>query len=253
MANPLEVIGLTDSEYKVYETLLELGSTGAGNIIKRSGLHRATVYDCIKRLIEKGLISSVFVGGVSNYQAADPEILLKILNDRTSELKQTIQFLKSKQLMGKVKQEVSVYKGTKGIRTVLEGIIEELKGGGEYVDFGVSGIFKKVMAYYWGQWQLKKEKYNIRARLIVDSGISRRYPDLIANLKNTQVRFVEENYYSPTDTIIYNDKVAIFIWTAKPPIVVLIKNKENAEGYKNHFELLWKKAAKSDIGNRFKS
>ncbi|NOX71667.1 MAG: hypothetical protein GXO64_03130 [Candidatus Micrarchaeota archaeon] len=250
MSNPLEAIGLTDSECKVYETLLELGNTGAGAIIKKAELHRATVYDCLKRLMEKGLVSSVFVGGISNYQATDPDILLKILDEKASRLKKVVPELRNKQLRGKVKQEVSVYRGTKGIRTILENIIEELKNGGEYIDFGVSGLFKSVMGYYWIQWQNKKEKYNIRARLIIDSGIIKRDPSLIGNLKNTRYRFVEENYYSPTDTIIYNDKVVLFIWTATPPIAILIKNKENADGYRNHFELLWKKAIPK---NRFKS
>ena len=44
--------------------------------------------------------------------------------------------------------------------------------------------------------------------------------------------------------MIYKDMVILLIWTAKPPIAVVIKNKDNAESYKNQFKLMWKMAKK---------
>jgi len=59
-----------------------------------------------------------------------------------------------------------------------------------------------------------------------------------------EARFHPKEYASITDTIIYKDTVALFIWTAKPPIAVLIKNKDNAQSYLNQFRLMWKYAKK---------
>ena len=55
-------------------------------------------------------------------------------------------------------------------------------------------------------------------------------------------RFHPQKYRSLTDTIVYKDTVVMLIWAAKPPIAVVIKNRENAEGYKNQFLFMWKNA-----------
>ena len=55
----LEELGLTNAEAKIYIALLELGSSQAGKITEKTGIHRRTVYDAIERLIEKGLISYI--------------------------------------------------------------------------------------------------------------------------------------------------------------------------------------------------
>ena len=53
---------LAKNESKLYLSLLELGSASATQLIQKSGLHRAVVYDILERLIEKGLASFVIKG-----------------------------------------------------------------------------------------------------------------------------------------------------------------------------------------------
>ena len=55
----LKDFGLTQNEEKVYLKLLEIGSSSAGLLIKKTGMHRAAVYDNIDSLTEKGLVSHV--------------------------------------------------------------------------------------------------------------------------------------------------------------------------------------------------
>ena len=47
----LEDIGLTNAEIKVYLALLELGVSGAGNIIEKSRLQSSVVHNTINNLI----------------------------------------------------------------------------------------------------------------------------------------------------------------------------------------------------------
>ena len=55
----LKSIGLTDIEIEVYLAIIDLGSCLAGEIARKTGIHRRTVYDAINRLIEKGLVSYI--------------------------------------------------------------------------------------------------------------------------------------------------------------------------------------------------
>ena len=135
----LKELGLSDAEAKIYIALLETGSTLAGAIIKKTGLHRGTTYQILQRLKEKGLVSSVIKGKKQYFEPASPERLMDVIIETKEKLQNILPNLKAKLEANKQKQEVTVYYGTKGIRSVLDKMLEELKPNGEYYDFGASG------------------------------------------------------------------------------------------------------------------
>ena len=59
MFEKLVPLGLTNTEAKIYVTLIDLGRAQAGIISRKSGIHRRSVYDALERLIEKGLVSYI--------------------------------------------------------------------------------------------------------------------------------------------------------------------------------------------------
>jgi len=239
----LEELGLSEAESKVYLALLDSGSTLAGSVIKKTGLHRGTTYQILQRLKEKGLVSSVVKGKKQYFQPAEPQRLMDVLKEKEEKLQEILPALKTKLELSKEKQEVTVYTGVKGIRSVMDKMLEELNPSGEYYDFGVSGLFRNVMGPYWDLWQRKKKKYKIKSQVIFNEELKSKSPELLQDYHG-QARFHPREYSSITDTMIYKDTVILFIWTAKPPIAVVIKNKDNAESYKNQFRFLWKHAKK---------
>ncbi|MEM4152831.1 MAG: helix-turn-helix domain-containing protein [Candidatus Pacearchaeota archaeon] len=82
----LEKAGLTKGEAKVYLTLLKIGETTTGNIIKESGLSGSKVYEIINRLIKKGLVSFIVKERTKWFKAATPRKLLEYLDMKTKEL-----------------------------------------------------------------------------------------------------------------------------------------------------------------------
>lgn len=239
----LEQLGFSEAESKVYLALIETGSTLAGAVIKKTGLHRGTTYQILQRLKEKGVVSSIIKGRKQYFEAASPERLLDTLKEKENNLKSIIPALKAKILENKEKQEVVVYSGTKGIRSVFDKMLEEIPKGREYYDFGVSGLFKETMPSYWEFWQKQKRKNKIKSFVIFNEKIKESNPELLKSYYGEK-RFNPKEFSSFTDTIIYNDTVILFIWTASPPIAVVIKNKDNALSYLNQFKLMWKTAKK---------
>jgi sugar-specific transcriptional regulator TrmB len=235
----LQDLGLSQAEAKVYLALLETGSTLTGPVIKKTALHRGTTYQILQRLIEKGLVSYVIKAGKRYFEATDPNRFLEMLREKEEKLQEILPSLLQKKELSKEKQEVNVYSGYKGIKTACENVLEELKNGGTYLDFGVSGLFREIMGPYWDLWQKKKKGYNINARCIFDEELKQKNPGLLKDYFG-EARFHPKEFKSLTDTMIYNDKVVLFIWTAKPPIAVVIQNKENAESYRNQFNLMWR-------------
>ncbi len=246
MATELEALryaDLTEAEAQVYLALLELGSSPAGPIIRKTSMHRATVYDALRKLMEKGFASFVIKGKKKHFEASDPKAIVSFLSDRENELRRVLPRLESRRSLSRQQQEVTVYQGVKGIWTVMQNILEELKGGGVYYNFGVSGLFRSVMGRYWDIWQKRKKKLRIKAYCIFDASVKEKDPYLLEHYFGKS-RFHPPHYRTLTDTLIYKDTVVMFIWSAKPPIAVVIKNKENAEGYRNQFLFMWRHASR---------
>ena len=63
----LEKIGLSKAEIKVYLALLELGSVPSGSIVKETEFRKSTVYESIRRLQDKGLVSYVIKEGIKYF------------------------------------------------------------------------------------------------------------------------------------------------------------------------------------------
>lgn len=234
----LKELGLSDAEANVYLALLELGSSLAGLVIKKTGLHRGTTYQILQRLKEKGLVSSIIKSKKQYFQATKPERLMDNLKEKQNKLQEILPSLNEKLKIDKEKQEVTVYSGVKGIHAVMDKILEELNPKGRYYDFGVSGLFQEVMKDYWYLWQKKKRKYKIKSKVIFNEELKKKNFNLLKDYFG-EAKFHSKEYSSMTDTMIYKDTVILFIWTAKPPIAIVIENKENANSYKNQFRLMW--------------
>src|SRR3989344_3939777 len=78
----LKEIGLTDSEAKVYLTLLKIGQVTAGALTKETKLHKSRVYECLNRLIDKGLVSFVVKDFAKYFSATHPERLISYLDEK---------------------------------------------------------------------------------------------------------------------------------------------------------------------------
>jgi sugar-specific transcriptional regulator TrmB len=240
----LQEMGLSEAEAKVYLALLDSGSTTAGLVIKKAGLHRATTYQILNRLQEKGLVSAIIKGKKQYFEATDPKRLLDALKERETRLKQALPNLEGLYMAAKEKQEVTVYSGVGGLRTVLERALDEMGKGGEYLDFGVAGLFRETMGPFWHVWQKRKVEQKIRCKVIFNEEVKVKKPEVLREYYG-EARFHPKEYASLTDTFIYNDTVMLLLWTAKPPLAIVIKNSENAKSYRNQFALMWKQAKKN--------
>ena len=242
----LKKIGLTDNEITVYLSLLEVGPGPTGIIIKKSQLHSSRVYECLEKLQAKGLVSYVIKANRKHFEVTNPKRLADYLEDKQKqiedekeEVQKIIPELLAKQNFQKPVQEASIYSGYKGIKSLLENLLEELKKGGEYFVFGAEGGMKDILGPYFKLYQKKKQNYKIKSKVIF--GKKARSSPLLEEYRG-MARFISSQYSSPTDTFIYDDNIIIFVWHERPPFAILIKNKSAAQSYKDYFKILWKTA-----------
>ena len=120
-------LGFTKNESKVYFSLLKRGSITAGQISSDTSIHRTNVYDCLERLIEKGLVNYIHKEGKKFYQASDPEKIKDILVEKERKFREVLpNMLKLKKDMPQ-NDLAEIHRGMKAFRMILYSLLRKKK------------------------------------------------------------------------------------------------------------------------------
>lgn len=236
----LEDLGLTRNEAFVYRALLETGETKTGALVKKTALHRVLIYDALESLIKKGLASYVIKENRKYFQGADPSRLVEFLEEKKENAKNIIPELLLLQKEGVRKQTVAIYEGIRGLKSIMNNMLNELTAKDYHYVFA-SGNMADALGSYYDLYQKTKERKKIMTKVLYDVSFRKR-ADVIKKTYG-EIRFYPFSYF-PTDTWMYKDKVLIVTYTAKPPIAILITSQETANSYKKLFEGFWKNTKK---------
>lgn len=230
----LERLGLSGNEIKVYLELNSQGSMKAGRIAKLTHLDRSSVYNSIKLLLEKGLVSFVMIGQVKYFQAVGPKRLLDYVKEQEEDLKEILPQLQEQHKAKKVEGQVRLFKGYKGVKAVF---LDIARTGKDNFVFGSEGQFSEKMEDFVYKFDVLKKEAKIKTKMIIRKG--RKEHDS----KTSEYKYLPNIDESPAVTNIYGDKIAIIIWSDEPE-AILIENKETAKAYKSYFDVMWKAAKK---------
>ncbi|MBS3083815.1 hypothetical protein J4423_03355 [Candidatus Pacearchaeota archaeon] len=228
----LKEAGLTGNEDLVYTALVELGSSLAGKISRKTGLHRRTVYDVTETLIQKGLVSYILENNRRVFTAVDPQRILDSIDQKKNMLIPFIEGLKMKFNTTRRKEQTNFYRGKNGLKMVFESQLDYP----EILILGATREAYNAMPYYFKWFNERRKEKKVKIRVITsDKSIQ---PKILA-----ETRYLSEKYSNPMVINIYGDSVAMILW-GKKPFALVVQQEEFAIGYKKYFELLWKIAKK---------
>jgi len=230
----LENLGFSPNEIKVYLTLNDRGSQKAGKIAKIAKIDRSSCYNALKSLQEKGLVSYVMIGLVKWFQVTGPRRLLDYLREQEEDVKTIIPELQKRHKAARIEGQVRLFKGIKGVKSIFMDIIRT--GKDNYV-FGSEGQFSERMPEFALQFDRLKQENKIKTKMILRKGRKEK------DTRTSEYRYLSDVSGSPAVTNIYNDKIAIIIWTDEPEGII-IENKAAAKAYKSYFDFMWEHAEK---------
>lgn len=241
----LEEIGLSRNEIKIYLFLLRIGETTTGLIISETGIVNSRVYESLKSLIEKGLVSYNVQKDGKHFQAVSPKKLLEIQEERRRKIKEIIPGLEELQTKDSITTKTAVYEGYQGFKTAFQKIIEDCPVGETIYILGFSEQQDKAesLRLFLSNMNLKSATKKQKLKIILDQSTKKTLGKDRAKEKFTEVKYMPKGYISPAAIDIFEDYVYIFLWEEKP-FVFMIKNKIIAESFKQYFNFLWKIARK---------
>ncbi|MFH1316920.1 MAG: helix-turn-helix domain-containing protein [Candidatus Woesearchaeota archaeon] len=224
-------LGLSEGESKVYLALLKLGSSPVSKVKEETQLHRTTIYDFVEKLLNKGLINYVVRNNVKYYKAADPQKLMEFLKEKQDHLLKVMPELDKMAKFTKEEVKVEVYKGKEGLKTAM---LECVRIGDEVLGMGLDDImWKKELPIFIDQYQRMIREKNIHERILTKVN-----PGYLFDQRQTHYKFIPEDLFSPTHTLVYGNKIQMVMFEPKLTTIV-IDNKKLANAYRKHFNVLW--------------
>ncbi len=234
-------LGLTDGEAKVYLSLLKLGSSSVGPIVKEANVAYSNIYSILDRLLEKGLISFIVKEKTKYFQAVSPIKLKEFLEKKEEELEKEKQSLKQlipsleKLQSPKARQEAEIFIGSKGIKTAYDRLMEGNNKKEELLFFYIeeqTRYSEKAEEFYTRVYN-KFKQFKAKG---------------IANIEYKKSKFIKKTHYKmkyvdfpiPGNIDIYKDKLLFITWQENT-IGILITSQDISNKFKEYFYSIWKK------------
>ncbi|MBS3055291.1 MAG: hypothetical protein J4452_02240 [Candidatus Aenigmarchaeota archaeon] len=236
----LEQLGLSRNKAKIYLSLLKSGSSTAENIAKSSGVHRRNVYDSLDDLMKMGLVGYIVKNKKRYFKASNPNYFLEILEEEKEKLKRKevnvssilSDLLQIKQIP-KEENFVSIHKGIKGVKSLLNDI---LVTGKENLVLHAHKPPEPIKNYLINFHKRRINK-KIPIKMIFSKNDNNRAFKL-SKLPYTKVKYLSKDTVGQIAINIYGDKISIIMWSE--PTGILIENSEIADSLRTYFKILWK-------------
>lgn len=116
----LQSVGLDIKEATAYLALLELGESAMGQLVKKSGLKRTTLYDTIESLKQRSLVSVSKKNKKIVYLAENPHKILEQLDEKRVSAEKMLPELLSITNVLQKKPRIRYFEGIDGIKEVYK-------------------------------------------------------------------------------------------------------------------------------------
>jgi sugar-specific transcriptional regulator TrmB len=246
----LSEIGLSESEKKVYLTLLDLGDSTRQNIVDKSGVSGSKIYELLEKLQQKGLVSIYIQNKIKHFKPTNPTQILNFIQkkkEKIIDLEEQTKLLIPDLLLrfnsSKKGQEVELILGVKGLEMIFREQVEILKKGetcyvlggtwgtGEQIEERTQEFFEKIHVIRENKKIKTKMLFNIKQKDTTKKLYSsKKYPSTIT-------RYIEHT--SPVAINIYKNKTIIIIF-GKEISSICITSQDVANSFIEYFDLLWK-------------
>lgn len=242
LASTLQNFGLSEKESQVYIASLSCGTAPASRISENCGIKRITVYEVLKKMISRGLVSESESSGVAQFTALSPSQLFAKIEQNIEDLNQIKPDLESLAQGSLVRPQVRFLHGLEGVK---QGYFESLSTEEEVLSIANSQNIRLHWPEYDIEYVQRRADKKIFLRGVAprdDSGEKAHKED---NQYFRDLRLLKRDLFPPemveNEICIFGDTVLIASF--EPDIfAILITSPAVVQTQKQIFEVLWKVA-----------
>ncbi len=239
----LSELGLSKGSVKVYKALLEIGPTSLNWIQEKTGIERRNIYDILKKLTEKGLVTYIEENQKKVFQCTEPHNLLELIKKKRLRLKEAEKEVSSiKPLTHSDYIGATIYRGNESMKALLE---EILTYKASYWIGGNSGIEKTNLRGWFKGWTERRIEKKKAMYDLVDHGSQLEDFPPEDHVKHKAAYYhycsLPKSLTSPMVVIIFGDHVAQILWSEQS-FAFVIKSRKIKNSFMKYFHYFWKKA-----------
>jgi len=243
----LEKLGLRDEEIKTFIFLLENGEQTAGNLAKKTGLSRPSLYGFLKKLQKKGLVIESLKNGVKTFQTSSKEKIQAVLDEQIKGLE------KGKSDIEKVFAEIGkgalatspkfqFFEGKDGVQHVLKDLLL-YRNIETKTYWPIKAMIEILSEDFFVDLNKERIKRNIYTKAIWPESQKvdiKKHPYLgVGEEFLREIRIAPKEVDFSMGYWIYENKVA-FISSKKECFGFIIESKEFTEMMLSQHEAIWK-------------
>lgn len=232
-----QTLGLTEQQGRVYLAALELGDATVLELARKSKVKRTSIYNFISELKEKQILTEIRKGKRNIYRAAHPEQLAESLKLKVLEFDHLLPKLLSAHERARNSPRVTFYEGVDGIKEVYADALREKKPIIAWTDWGP---MIKTMGDYLKVYPVERAKRGITFRQIARESKAARNVTKRDKSELRSTKFINCPELS-TEIMLYGDRVAIMSFASRPPLGIIIQDKDTAETLRVAWNALWER------------
>jgi len=242
----LTQLGLTDTEANVYLTLVKLGEGKLGEIQKEINISSSSAHQCLKSLIQKGLISFILKNNIKYYCPSPPNSLKQLLAkpreelaQREKQLEKLIPHLQKVEKLKTIAQTAEVFVGFTGLRSAFQRLCNPVIPKEEtYFLHKYDESSVRIAHKFFTKLEIDAEYRHIPAKGVCSTAYKAYFEK-----RQTVVQVKYTDHPIPSNVNIYADKILIISWSEQP-LAFLIQSQQITNIFKDFFHELWKIAKK---------
>jgi hypothetical protein len=234
----LEDCGLSRNDARVYLTLLKQGAGTPTAISRHSGLFRANVYGCLRRLQSRSLVSEVHEDNKRMFQAAEPAALLTALDEKKVRLQSVLPQLQLDHDLAQ-KKVVEVFHGPRALRNLFHHYVSSKS---DIYAFGIPRGTVYIIGVEFQNTVVHKQRAKQKQWMyhIYNSDAGERI-EFLNTLPYTKAAHLPKEFDCPVMTVVCGDEVSITSFNGKEVFITVIRNIDMAAGYRKYFDVLWER------------
>ena len=242
LLDKLREYGLSEKESVVYLSLLKLGSATTTQIADDSNISRTTIYDVVKLLRDKGIVASMIKNKVMHLEAASPEKLISLLEERQNAIKEIMTELKSLEKGKPHLPRTELFIGKEGVKTVYQELLVNKKPLFAYSN---TDAMLSLLPFYAPRHIADRVKNKIPLKVFSEeSEIAEKILFSKDKKEHRETRVFNELKNTAITIYITEGLVALLSTSKDEPLGILIHHKEFAMAQQLIFEKLWANSKK---------
>ena len=249
-------LGFKEEEVKTYLSLLDAGPSSGGDLAKKMGMKRPTVYGYLDRLVVGGLATQSSRNGLKLYIAASTEQIQLLFQRKKDELltkekafEQIVPELQKRVGMNLFQPKIQIFEGHEGIRNAM-GDLLNYEGVQAHTIWPIQSMLDVLSPDYLRYHNIvriqKKIKYNSIWEHNQATDID--VPNYLGTGERyyREIRIAPNNFKFEMGVQFYANKV-VFLSSKAESFALMIESKEIFDVQFSQFKMIWDVAETFDV------